>query len=72
METRHKDEVAQLRGAHQSELDHVKTDTQKRIENIQEESNVKLNQKDVQYQKEIESMRTLYNRRIADAKREGE
>lgn len=61
-EARHRDEVNELRVAHRAEIDKVRTESEKRLREVQDESNVKLNQKDMQYQKEIETLKSLYTK----------
>ncbi len=68
-ETRHRDEIRELRETHRTELDRVRAEAQKRVVDTQEESNVKLNQKDLQHQKEIESIKSLYSKRLSDSKK---
>jgi hypothetical protein len=68
-ETRHRDEIRELRETHRAELDRVRAEAQKRVVDTQEESNVKLNQKDLQHQKEIESIKSLYSKRLSDSKK---
>jgi hypothetical protein len=69
-ENKHKGDVQELREAHRVELEKVRTESEKHIQDVQAESSVKLNQKDIQYQKEIESIKAIYAKRLAaDAKK---
>jgi DNA anti-recombination protein RmuC len=63
-DARHKEDIQEIREAHKGELEKIKTDSEKRIQDMQEESSSKLNQKDVQYQKEIESIKAIYTKRL--------
>ncbi len=68
-ETRHRGEVKDLRENQRTELDKVKTEAQKRIDEIQDESNLKLSQKDLDHQKEIESIKSIYTKRLAETRK---
>jgi hypothetical protein len=67
-ERRHRDDVRQLTDGHRAEMDKLREESQKRIENLQSENNVKLSEKDVQHQKEIDAIRALYAKRLAETK----
>jgi dsDNA-specific endonuclease/ATPase MutS2 len=58
-----KDEVKNLREAHRAEISRLQDENRKTVEQIHNESNAKLNEKDVQHQKEIEAMRAMYARK---------
>lgn len=67
LKANHRDEIRDLRAENQVELDAVRREARKRIESVQNESAEKLNEKDIQHQKEIESIKAIYSKRVADA-----
>ena len=69
LETRHREEIKELRVQHQTQMDKLQGETRERVETLQAESNAKLSEKDLQHQKEIESIRSMYAKRLADAKK---
>lgn len=68
-EARHRGELSELRAAHQAELDKVRKDSQTRIESIRGEHAERVSQKDMHFQKEIESIRNIYQKRLIEARR---
>lgn len=68
-ETRHRDEVRELKEGQRAELDKVRSETQKQIQELQADNSAKLNQKDLQNQKEIEAVKSIYARRVAENKK---
>ena len=69
---KHRDEVNQLRRGHHAEIEKLTTENTKRVSDVREESAVKLNQKDIQFQKEVDAIRSMYGRRLAEAKQDVE
>lgn len=69
LENKHREEIREIKAAHREEVDELRKESQNRIAKLQEENNIKLNQKDIQHQKEIESLRAMYNKRLLEAKK---
>jgi|GEM_PF-5594617 len=69
---KHRDELGQLRRANRSEIEKINELNSKHIEEIRQDNQVKLNQKDVQFQKEIDAVRAMYGRRLAEAKQDAQ
>jgi hypothetical protein len=69
-EVKHKQELSEIQKAHAVELDRVRNEANDRVKVVQNESNVKLNQRDMQFQKEAENIRATYQRQVAQAKKE--
>lgn len=55
-----KDEVKSLNESHQAEISRLQVENKKRVDQVETDSNAKLNEKDMQHQKEIESIRAMY------------
>ncbi|MEK7355405.1 MAG: hypothetical protein AAB250_03100 [Bdellovibrionota bacterium] len=69
LESRHKDEIRDISENHQIEISRLRKDSQAKIDSIQEESSTKLNQKDLQFQKEIEAVRSMYSKQVMTSAR---
>ena len=72
LESKHREEVVDLKADFQVEKEKLRSDAKKRIENVQQESNLKLSEKVVQHQKEIDNIKAIYSRRISEIKRDSE
>ena len=68
-ETRHRDEVREIKETQKTEIDEVRIDAHMQVQDLQAENNMKLNQRDLQYQKEIEAVKSLYSKRVAEGKK---
>jgi len=68
-ETHHRDEIKEIREAHKVEIDELKAETQKRVQTIEEESSVKLSQKDLQNQREIDALKAIYAKRVSEGRK---
>lgn len=58
-----KEEIRQLNETHRTEMAKLESENKKRIDDVHNDSNAKLNEKDVQYQKEIQKIRAMYTKR---------
>jgi hypothetical protein len=65
----HREELNELRDSHRVEIEKVRGESDVRVKNVQEEANAKLSQKDVQFQKEIEALRAMYQKRAGEGKK---
>ena len=69
MEMRHRDQLREVNETHQTEITRLRKENVDKIKTLQEENVAKMNQKDLQYQKEIEALRSMYSKKIvSDAK----
>lgn len=68
-DNRHREDIREIQGTHREELEKVREESQKRIQTLQDESANKLNMKDLQHQKEIEALRAMYAKKLAEAKK---
>ena len=64
MELRHRDQLRELNETHQTEVTRLRKENVDKIKTIQEENSAKMNQKDLQYQKEIEALRSMYSKKV--------
>lgn len=69
-EAKHKSEIGELQKTHRTELERVQSDAHEKVRRLQEETATKLNKRDLQFQKEVEAMRAMYQRRAAEPKKE--
>lgn len=68
-EDRHREEIREVREQHRAEIDKVRADTNKQVQTLHNDNSSKLNERDLQYQKEIESLRNLYSKRVSEGKK---
>lgn len=64
LETRHKDQLRDVNESHQVEIARIRKENQEKLKAVQEEASTKLNQKDLQFQKEIEALRSMNAKKI--------
>jgi hypothetical protein len=65
LEGRHREEIKELKEMHRSELERLQAENKKRVSAVQEEVSAKINQRDLQHQKEIDTLRSMYEKRAA-------
>jgi hypothetical protein len=66
LKARHRDDIAELKAENHVEVEAVRRESRKRVEAVQNESAEKLSEKDIQHQKEIESIKSIYSKRMAE------
>jgi predicted RNase H-like nuclease (RuvC/YqgF family) len=66
MENKHREDMEQLRGAHQTALQKQLESNDKRAHDLQDEFNYKLSQKDLGHQKEIEAIKSIYAKKLGE------
>ncbi len=69
-EQKHKGEIGVLQKTHQTELAKVQVDADQKVRNLQEENATKLSKRDLQFQKEVEAVRAMYQKRAVEPKKE--
>jgi hypothetical protein len=67
-ENRHRDEIREIKTEHAAEIEKVRQESNDRVENIQGEVQSKLSAKDLQNRKEVEAIRSMYQKRLAELK----
>ncbi len=67
-DNRHRDEIREMKTEHATEIDKVRKESNGRIIAVQNETQTKLSAKDLQNQKEVEAIRSMYQRRLAESK----
>lgn len=67
-DNRHRDEIRELKTEHSTEIDKVRKESNARVLAVQGEVQMKLSAKDLQNQKEVEAIRSMYQRRLAESK----
>jgi hypothetical protein len=68
-EAKYRRDFQEVDKAHRTELAKVKTDADQKLKEMQEENNLKLNKKDLQFQKEFEALKAVYTKRAAEGKK---
>jgi len=58
-----KQELRDINENHRAELTKLEDENKKRLDQVHTDANAKLNEKDIQHQKEIETIRAMYNKR---------
>jgi hypothetical protein len=65
LQSRHREEIKELKEMHRVELERLQAENKKRVSAAQEDASSKINQRDIKHQKEIETLRTMYDKRSA-------
>lgn len=62
-----KQEIRDLNENHRTELAKLEDENKKRLDQVHTESNMKLNEKDIQHKKEIDAIRAMYTKRAIES-----
>lgn len=69
IETRHREDVVTMNKNHETELNKLRQESQNRIQAVRDEADQKLSSKDMQHQKEIEALKTMYQKRVLEERK---
>jgi hypothetical protein len=68
-ESKHRTELSQIQKAHATEIESVRSEANARVKTAQESTSAKISEREMQFQKEIEAMRAMYQKRAGDSKK---
>ena len=69
---KHRDELGQVRRTSHAEIEKNNELNAKHLDELRQDNQVKMTQKDIQYQKEIDAVRAMYGRKLAEAKQDSQ